>query len=140
MSTAAARAAILAIAFAAAAPAAACGHCIEDKVAAVYDYAIVTRAFDRDHRVAFFAIDGTLAAGDAAAVTALVGSARGVDKASVRVSAELASLSFAFDQRRASLAEVQKQVERRLKPKGLALLPLQVMEPPPAAGTRASAR
>ena len=39
----------------------ACGHCVEDKIAAVYDHAMVTRSLAVKHRVAFFAIDGALA-------------------------------------------------------------------------------
>ena len=38
----------------------ACGHCIEDKIAAVYDYALVTQATARNHEVVFFALAGRL--------------------------------------------------------------------------------
>src|SRR3982750_1452609 len=43
----------------AAGPAAACGYCVEDKIAATYDHAVVTQAFARKHQVAFFHVDGT---------------------------------------------------------------------------------
>ena len=38
----------------------ACGHCIEDKVAAVYDHVIVAKAVREKHVVAFFGIEGPL--------------------------------------------------------------------------------
>ena len=38
----------------------ACGHCIEDKVAAVYDHTIVSKAVSEKHIVAFFGIEGLL--------------------------------------------------------------------------------
>jgi hypothetical protein len=38
----------------------ACGYCVEDRMAAVYDHAIVVRALERKHRVAFLAIEGAV--------------------------------------------------------------------------------
>lgn len=111
-------------------PAIACGYCIEDKVAAVYDYAVVMKALEQNHHVAFFAIDGPLVADDATyrAIMAIVASARGVDKGSARVSVESASLSFGFDPKRTRLVEVQRTLETRLAPRRLSLLPLQVTD------------
>src|SRR5690606_31988858 len=51
------------------------------------------RTLERDHQVAFFAIEGTLAHRETPAVHAIVETTRGVDESSVRVSAEL----VAFD-------------------------------------------
>jgi hypothetical protein len=79
----------------------ACGVCIEDRVAATYDHAVVTKAA-ADHRVMVFAaVDGQGPA------TALAASARraasqlvGVDRGSVRAAAEpAAAVSFALDPR-----------------------------------------
>ena len=115
------------------APAAlACGFCVEDKIAAVYDHAAVTRALDRKHHVAFFHIEGTLAPGESTrrAVEAIAESSEGVDKGSARVSVESASLAVAFDPRRTSFAAVQKALERRLAAKKVSLLPLRVMDRP----------
>lgn len=110
----------------------ACGHCVEDKIAAVYDHAIVTRALGQKHRVAFFAIDGTLAPGEGTrrAIEAIVESASGVDKGSARVSVESASLSIAFDPRRVPFPAMQRTLERKLAAKKLSLLPLRVMDQP----------
>ena len=35
----------------------ACGYCVEDKIAAAYDHAVVVRAADRHHQVAFLSIE-----------------------------------------------------------------------------------
>lgn len=108
----------------------ACGYCIEDKIAAVYDHAIVTRALGQKHQVVFFAIDGMLAPGPGTqrAIQALVESAGAADKGSARVSVEAAVLSVAFDPRRISFAAMQKALERKLAAKKLTLLPLRVMD------------
>ena len=117
----------------AAPPALACGHCIEDKIAACYDHALMSRAFARKHQVAFFALDGPLAGSslERRAITLLAGGARGVEADSVRLSIETASLAVVFDPARVKLSAVQQEIEARLKSRGLTLLPLQVMDRPP---------
>ena len=116
----------------AASPAAACGYCIEDKIAAVYDHAVVSRALAQQHRMVFFAIDGPLPLGDASrrTIEALAGSAFGVDKGSVRVSLDAGSLSIAFDPARVSYAAVERILGRKLAAKQLLLLPLRIMDKP----------
>jgi hypothetical protein len=37
-----------------------CGHCIEDKIAAVYDYSVVSKAVSEKHPVLFFGVDGPI--------------------------------------------------------------------------------
>ncbi len=110
----------------------ACGHCVEDKVAAVYDYAVATHAFSQKHQVAFFGIDGALAVNDSSR-RELEGIARdipGLDKGSTRVSLESAALSVAFDPKRISYANLQRTLEQRLTPKKLSLLPMRIMDGP----------
>ena len=113
-------------------PAAACGYCVEDKMATVYDHAIVTQALGRKHHVAFFAIDGALTPGDGArrAIEALAESAHGVHKGSARVSVESASLSVAFDPQRVPFVVLHKALEQKLAAKKLSLMPLRVMDQP----------
>ena len=113
-------------------PAYACGYCVEDKIAAVYDHAIVTGAATQSHQVAFFAIDGPVPP-DAAARSAIqraIAGSRGMDAGSTRVSLDSGSLSFAFDPRRIKLAFVQRELERRLSAYRLSLMPLRVMDKP----------
>jgi copper chaperone CopZ len=106
----------------------ACGACAEDKVAAVYDHAVVEGAARRAHGVAFLAIEGPLPV-DARlgrAVRTAIGSVAGVDRASVRVSLEFAACSAAFDPARASLETIVAEVNRRLAGRGLAVAPLRI--------------
>jgi hypothetical protein len=93
--------AILLCSLALAAPAAlGCGACIEDKVAATYDYAVLERA-QHEHRVVVFAeIRGTQDVAKlehAAAISAK--KVHGVDPASVRSAHAPLALSFALDDR-----------------------------------------
>jgi hypothetical protein len=115
------------------APAAfACGYCVEDKIAAVYDHAVVAHALGRKHHIVFFHLDGTLPPGERTrrALEAIAESTAGVDKGSARASVESASLAVAFDPRRTPLADVLQALERKLAPKQLSLLPLRVIDRP----------
>lgn len=110
----------------------ACGHCVEDKIAAVYDHAVITHALGRQHHVAFFAIDGPLAPGDGARrkLETLAESAVSVDKGSARVSTESAALAVAFDPQRTPFAAVQQALERKFSMRKLTLQPLRIMVRP----------
>lgn len=125
-----ARPALFALLLGASASSWGCGVCIEDRIAAVYDHAVVSRALGAKHQVAFFHVDGPLAADAGKSVAALAGSASGVDRGSARVSAQSRTLSVAFDPRRTSFAQLQGLLERKLAPKGFSLLPLKLMERP----------
>ena len=108
----------------------ACGVCVEDKIAAVYDHAAIHRALAAKRTVVFFHIDGKLVA-DARTKRSIAEIARatpGVDAASVRVSCELASMALAFDGRRTNLVKVQESLEKRLSAQGLSLLAMQVRD------------
>jgi hypothetical protein len=112
--------------------ASACGVCVEDKVAAVYDHAAISRAIGAGHTVVFFAIDGPLKPGQPTRVSIEKGaaSAPGVDAGSVRLSVELASVALAYDPRRTTLARVQAHIEKKIRPLGLSLLTMRVMDRP----------
>ena len=79
----------------------ACGVCLEDKVAATYDHALVSRALAQ-HRVVVFA-EPRASIDDRAlkAVAAKAARAPGVDASTVKTSASPASVSFVLDPRRA---------------------------------------
>ena len=106
----------------------ACGVCVEDKIAAVYDHAAVHQALAAKRTVVFFAIDGKLVVNERSkrAISDIARATPGVDAASVRVSCELASMALAFDGRRTNLVKVQESLEKRLAPQGLSLLAMQV--------------
>jgi|KBSMisStandDraft_5_1062788.scaffolds.fasta_scaffold03933_5 hypothetical protein len=110
----------------------ACGYCIEDRIASVYDHSVVIRAILQKHQVVFFAIDGQLPAGEASRRTleAIVESVIGVDKGSARVSVEAASLSVAFNPRRAPLASLERALGRKFASRGLSIAILRVTDQP----------
>jgi hypothetical protein len=93
----------------------ACGACDEDKVAATYDHAIVTRAAAKHQLVVFGAIDGAL---DARAVGAKIVTAaqqvKGVARGSVHTSVEPAAVSFVLDPRVQTPEAAMAELERRL--------------------------
>ncbi|HEX7055427.1 MAG TPA: hypothetical protein VF211_16000 [Burkholderiales bacterium] len=104
----------------------ACGYCVEDKIAAVYDHAAVTQAKARKHTVVYFAIDGVIR-DSPARLAKIVHSVPGVQKGSARVSAEFSALAVSFDPRATTLPALQSSLEKALKPRGLELLLLDTM-------------
>jgi hypothetical protein len=99
----------------------ACGYCVEDKIAAVYDYAAVTQAAAHKQTVVYFAIDGAIR-DPASSLKAIVERTKGVEKGSARVSVEQAALAVTFDPRRTPLPALQSGLEKALKSRGLGLL------------------
>ena len=108
-------------------PAAACGYCVEDKIAATYDHAVVTHALAQKHHVAFLHVDGV--APDRKALAAAIYSAPGVDRGTVRVSADLLTISFAFDPSRATLGAIHARAEKKLASRRISLMPFEVKRP-----------
>ena len=113
-------------------PALACGYCVEDKMAAVYDHAAVTRALALKHQVAYFHVEGQLVPGPETkrALEGIANGVGGVDAGSARASPESAALSVAFDPRRTTVASLQAALERKLAPRKNSLMLLQVMDQP----------
>jgi hypothetical protein len=89
----------------------ACGICVEDKVAATYDYAVVQRAAARGQMVVFCEVDGPV---DAARIRQVARSVRGLDSASVRVSEVPAALSFSLDVSKLSPQAAASAIEKGL--------------------------
>ena len=75
-------------------PAQACGVCIEDKVAATYDHAVVQRAAAKGKAMVFCEVNGGL---DARRIRNAAREVRGLDISSLRLSQQPAALSFALD-------------------------------------------
>jgi hypothetical protein len=99
----------------------ACGYCVEDKIAAVYDHAALTQARAQKHVTVYFAIDGAIR-DSAPSLKKIVEGTKGVEKGSARVSVEAQALAVSFDPRRTALPAVQSGLEKTLKPRGLELL------------------
>ncbi len=91
----------------------ACGACIEDKVAATYDHAVVRHAAASGDVMVFCAVGGPL---DAARLKAAVRGVRGIRPRSVRVSAQPAALSFAFEPTFQSPQAAVERIQRAAAP------------------------
>jgi hypothetical protein len=107
----------------------ACGLCDEDKVAAVYDHAVIERAHARRHVVVFampFASGISPAA--LAAVQRAAAGAAGVDTATVRISHEPPALSFALDPRVQTPERALAVIARRAAAPGVRLSLLKVVD------------
>src|SRR5882672_2674866 len=123
-------AAVVAAAFALwARPAPACEICIEDHVAATYDYGVLARAEAAGQKVLFVAVRGNDAAASAseATVRRVLAKVGAVDRTSIRYSAFPSAVSFAWDAKRASLAELLRSVNGGLGGSGLTLVALKVI-------------
>jgi hypothetical protein len=80
------------------AAAGACGACIEDKVAATYDYAVIDRAIASHRQVVFVAIEGPANPEKVVAqVAAAAPRVRGVQPGSLRTSTSPPAFSFVLD-------------------------------------------
>ena len=106
----------------------ACGVCVDDKVAAAYDHAVIDQARTRGHVVVFAEVRGR---GTAAQ---FVGAARkaaarvpGIAPRSVRAAEAPAALSFALDAGVSSPGEALAAVEKGALAWGVSLALLKVM-------------
>ena len=112
----------------AAGEAAACGLCIDDKVAAAYDHAVATHAHERG-QVMVYAEPGGV--GDPAAammrIAAAAAHVRGIDPASVRASSAPASIGFALDTRVQPPERALEALAAASKVKGLTFATLRVV-------------
>jgi len=109
--------------------AAACGICTDDKVAAAYDHAVVTRA-RAEGRVVVFAEPAAVRDAPLALrrVAARAGRVRGIDVATVRTSAAPAALSFVLDPRVSTPEGALASLATAARMPGLQLRPLRILE------------
>ena len=108
----------------------ACGHCIEDKLAATYDHGVVAKAMQRGHAMVFLEAAGLERAehGSAPALVATIEAVPGVDRGTVRVSAAPPAVSFSFDVDRYAVANAVSEINRRLASRKVALTLLRVLD------------
>jgi hypothetical protein len=94
-----------------------CGVCIEDKVAATYDHAIVAKAAAKKQVVVFGAVDGVNINASRATerIIAAAADVKGVQRGTARTSVEPSAFSFALDPRaqtpEASIADLQRRID-----------------------------
>ncbi len=91
----------------------ACGVCVEDKVAATYDHAVVQRAASNGDVVVFCELVGPI---DRARLTAAARGTPGVRRASVRVSTQPAALSFVVEPKLRSPQTAVDAIQRTVGP------------------------
>ena len=105
----------------------ACGYCVEDRIAAVYDHALLQRTLASKHQIAFFAWDGPLTRSEAVRlkILALGDATPGVDRGSTRVSMEPAALAVAFDPQCSNVQSVQAALQKTLGSMKLSIVLLQ---------------
>jgi hypothetical protein len=101
----------------------ACGHCIEDRVAAVYDYQVERQADRERLRIAYVGVTGARAEGQATAdrVAAALRDIPAAAKETIRTSASPAAASFAWRGDDAVLRDTIQTVNRQLAPSGIKL-------------------
>ena len=100
-----------------------CGVCVEDKVAATYDYRVTENAARQGHGVAYAEIAGPLAgaAETVAAIQQVVERTHGVIPGSVRLSAAPPAVSFVWDLAHFDLDPVLSAINSQLEPQQLRL-------------------
>lgn len=107
----------------------ACGHCIEDKVAATYDYAVLTRAAHEGHVVVFADLRGPAAGAGPAGrtfVARAIGETPGIDGGTVRVSLDPPAASFACNPSRHGVKELLALVNARLAKRSVSLSVIEI--------------
>jgi hypothetical protein len=105
--------AVLATAIAMSGAAYGCGVCIEDKVAATYDHAVIRQAIAAHRQVIFVALDGNDATRVGERIARAAGHVPGMQRLSVRYAVSPPALSFALANNVApdkALAAFQKAV------------------------------
>ena len=110
-----------------AAPAAGCGYCIEDRIAAAYDHGVAAQAQARGHEVVYVALEFAqpITAGEEDAIRRAIELMPFVDHGSVRVARDAGSASLAFDPRRAPAGGVLRELDRAFSALGARMTLLQ---------------
>ena len=99
----------------------ACGHCLEDRVASVYDHALVAHSKLHKQTLMYLVWDGPVDRTPATRQWLLkaIGAIQGVVGASVRVSMEPPTIALAYDPLRTRAADLEKALQAKLAVKGL---------------------
>jgi hypothetical protein len=91
--------------------ASACGACVEDKVAATYDHAVVQGAAAHGRVVVFCELKGPI---QPATIRKAAAGVRGLEPASVRISGNPGALSFVLDPARQTPKAAVAVLQQRL--------------------------
>jgi hypothetical protein len=118
-----------ALAAAAAATALACGFCVEDRVAAVYDSTSIEAAMAGHRHVAFLGVDGETAL-DAQTQRALVKAleSAGAVRGATRVAGENAACAVFYDPKKTTLERLLAAAGRALAPQHRSVKALRIID------------
>ena len=99
----------------------ACGHCLEDRVALVYDHALVEHSKQNKQVMMYLVFDGPV---DRTAATRqwllkALGAVPGVVAHSVRVSLEPPTIALAYDPLHTRSVDLEKALQGKLSAKGM---------------------
>lgn len=99
----------------------ACGHCLEDRVASVYDHALVEHSKQNKQVMMYLVWDGPVDRNAATRQWLLkaLGAVRGVVAHSVRVSLEPPTIALAYDPLQTRSADLEKALQGKLSAKGM---------------------
>ncbi|HKA38354.1 MAG TPA: hypothetical protein VKD25_01185 [Burkholderiales bacterium] len=111
----------------------ACEVCVEDHVAATYDFQVISKAGATGRSVLFVALRGKDATAPRSKETIqrAVSAMAGVDGGSIRFSAVPPAASFAWDPKRHGSGEILRVVNAKLAKDNLSLIALRVITPTP---------
>lgn len=105
-----------------------CGACVEDKIAATYDHAVIAKAYARHHAVVFASVDRNGSSKiDMHEISRVAAAGKGIDARSVRVSEEPAALSFSLDPATRAPAAALADMQKRLRALGVRLTLLRIV-------------
>lgn len=110
----------------------ACGFCVEDKIASVYDHAIVMNALEEGNYVVFCAVvSGNSHREDfLPRLKSALHSIKGVDERNTKFSSENMALAFTYNPSKVGLDEILTTLRSRLKTNDTKLETLRVMKKP----------
>ena len=95
----------------------ACGHCLEDRIASVYDHALVERSQQQGRKIMYLRWDGPVVR-DAAlsrAMAAAAAGVAGVKALDVRVALEPPTLAVPYDPRRMTAEALEQALGLRFR-------------------------
>jgi hypothetical protein len=107
-----------------------CEICVEDQIAATYDYGVLVKAEAAGRNVLFAALRGDTASAprSEAIVRHAISTLSGVDRSSIRLSAVPSAASFAWDPKRYDSGAILRAVNAKLAKSGLSLVALRIID------------
>lgn len=110
--------------------AAACGYCVEDKIAAVYDHAQAQAALAAHRHVAYVAVQGRLGTTTPAVLEKALAAEPAVQAGSLRFDAATESAAFVLDPAVKPATALVEAINRALAPHGVRIGLMRLLDAP----------